>query len=125
MIALFVGANANAQIDFETSLTEPESYNNGSEGSEGFDFSPIQLVNYYDSELFKLLLSRINDTKKPFLYAAMLDSGDLLPNTLIADVPTQYGSYSPVNFNKFSSLIWSINDISCVSIKLVKCGKLL
>ncbi|WP_452232762.1 penicillin-binding protein 1C [Lacinutrix sp. MEBiC02595] len=37
---------------------------------------------------------------KPFLYAAMLDSGDLLPNTLIADVPTQYGSYSPVNFNK-------------------------
>jgi len=37
---------------------------------------------------------------KPFLYAAMLDSGDLLPNTLIADVPTQYGSYSPMNFNK-------------------------
>ncbi|WP_452227289.1 penicillin-binding protein 1C [Lacinutrix cladophorae] len=37
---------------------------------------------------------------KPFLYAAMLDSGDLLPNTLIADVPTQYGNYSPVNFNK-------------------------
>ncbi|WP_370568406.1 penicillin-binding protein 1C [Lacinutrix sp. WUR7] len=37
---------------------------------------------------------------KPFLYAAMLDSGDLLPNTLIADVPTKYGSYSPVNFNK-------------------------
>ena len=49
-IALFFGANANAQIDFESSLTEPESYNNGSEGPEGFDFSPIQLVNYYDSE---------------------------------------------------------------------------
>jgi len=37
---------------------------------------------------------------KPFLYAAMLDSGDMLPNTLVADVPTQYGSYAPVNFNK-------------------------
>lgn len=37
---------------------------------------------------------------KPFLYAAMLDSGDLLPGTLIADVPTQYGSYNPENFNK-------------------------
>lgn len=37
---------------------------------------------------------------KPILYAAMLDAGDLLPNTLVADVPTQYGSYSPVNFNK-------------------------
>nr|WP_042502401.1 penicillin-binding protein 1C [Algibacter lectus] len=37
---------------------------------------------------------------KPFLYAAMLDSGDLLPNTLVADVPTQYGSYNPENYNK-------------------------
>ncbi len=37
---------------------------------------------------------------KPFLYAAMLDAGDLLPNTLVADVPTQYGSYNPENYNK-------------------------
>jgi penicillin-binding protein 1C len=37
---------------------------------------------------------------KPFLYAAMLDSGDLLPNTLVADVPTNYGSYQPENFDK-------------------------
>ena len=36
---------------------------------------------------------------KPFLYAAMLDAGDLLPNTLVADVPTQFGSYQPENFN--------------------------
>ena len=37
---------------------------------------------------------------KPFLYAAMLDSGDLLPNTLVADIPTNYGRYQPVNFDK-------------------------
>ncbi|WP_178986572.1 penicillin-binding protein 1C [Winogradskyella helgolandensis] len=37
---------------------------------------------------------------KPFLYAAMLDAGDLLPNTLVADVPTQFGSYQPENYNK-------------------------
>ncbi|MFD2726548.1 penicillin-binding protein 1C [Hyunsoonleella rubra] len=37
---------------------------------------------------------------KPFLYAAMLDTGDLLPNTLIADVPTQFGNYNPENFDK-------------------------
>ena len=37
---------------------------------------------------------------KPFLYASMLDAGDLLPNTLIADIPTQFGSYQPENFNK-------------------------
>lgn len=37
---------------------------------------------------------------KPFLYAAMLDAGELLPNTLVADVPTQFGSYNPENYNK-------------------------
>lgn len=37
---------------------------------------------------------------KPFLYAAMLDSGDLLPHTLVADVPTQFGNYNPENYDK-------------------------
>lgn len=37
---------------------------------------------------------------KPFLYAAMLDAGDLLPNTLVADIPTNFGSYQPENFDK-------------------------
>lgn len=37
---------------------------------------------------------------KPFLYAAMLDSGELLPNTLVPDVPTQFASYNPQNYNK-------------------------
>ncbi|MFI1771234.1 penicillin-binding protein 1C [Thalassobellus citreus] len=37
---------------------------------------------------------------KPFLYAAMLDAGDLLPNTLVTDIPTQFGSYNPENYNK-------------------------
>jgi penicillin-binding protein 1C len=37
---------------------------------------------------------------KPFLYAAMLDTGDLLPNTLVSDIPTHFGSYQPENFNK-------------------------
>lgn len=37
---------------------------------------------------------------KPFLHAAMLDAGDLLPNMLVADVPTQFGNYNPENFDK-------------------------
>ncbi|MFD2551408.1 penicillin-binding protein 1C [Bizionia sediminis] len=37
---------------------------------------------------------------KPFLHAAMLDAGSILPNTLVADVPTQYGSYQPENYNQ-------------------------
>ena len=39
-------------------------------------------------------------TIKPLLYAAMLDAGELLPNMLIADVPTQISGYKPENFNE-------------------------
>lgn len=36
---------------------------------------------------------------KPLLFASMLDEGDLLPNTLVADIPTQISGYMPENFN--------------------------
>ncbi|WP_264519821.1 penicillin-binding protein 1C [Flavobacterium sp. N1994] len=36
---------------------------------------------------------------KPLLYASMLDDGEILPNTLVADIPTQISGYSPQNFN--------------------------
>ena len=38
-------------------------------------------------------------TLKPLLYASMLDDGLILPKTLIADVPTQIGGYSPQNYD--------------------------
>jgi len=37
---------------------------------------------------------------KPFLYAGMQQSGDILPNSLIADVPTRFPGFSPKNFDK-------------------------
>ncbi|MCL2832390.1 MAG: penicillin-binding protein 1C [Treponema sp.] len=37
---------------------------------------------------------------KPFLYAAMLDSGDILPSSLVSDIPTRVGSYSPENITR-------------------------
>ncbi|MDH5204142.1 MAG: penicillin-binding protein 1C [Hylemonella sp.] len=37
---------------------------------------------------------------KPFLYAAMLDAGEILPATLVPDVPTQYSGYMPENFDR-------------------------
>ncbi|HEY6913250.1 MAG TPA: penicillin-binding protein 1C [Paludibacter sp.] len=37
---------------------------------------------------------------KPFLYAAMLNDGELLPNSLVADIPTRFGGYAPENFEK-------------------------
>jgi penicillin-binding protein 1C len=36
---------------------------------------------------------------KPFLYASMLDDGEILPNTLVPDIPTQISGYAPQNFN--------------------------
>jgi penicillin-binding protein 1C len=37
---------------------------------------------------------------KPFLYAAMLDEGKILPKTLVPDVPTIINGFSPKNFSK-------------------------
>ncbi len=39
-------------------------------------------------------------TLKPFLYALMLKEGQILPNTLIPDIPTHISGFSPKNFNK-------------------------
>lgn len=35
---------------------------------------------------------------KPYLYALALESGDILPKSLLRDVPTQLGRYKPENF---------------------------
>ncbi|WP_291868211.1 penicillin-binding protein 1C [Maribacter sp.] len=37
---------------------------------------------------------------KPLLYAAMLDAGELVPEMLVPDVPTQIAGYTPENFNE-------------------------
>jgi penicillin-binding protein 1C len=35
---------------------------------------------------------------KPLLFASMLDNGELLPGTLVPDIPTQIAGFSPKNF---------------------------
>jgi penicillin-binding protein 1C len=37
---------------------------------------------------------------KPFLYATMLQSGEILPTTLVSDLPTQYAGYMPENYDR-------------------------
>ncbi len=37
---------------------------------------------------------------KPFLYAAMVNEGKMLPTTLIPDVPTLIGGFAPKNFSR-------------------------
>jgi penicillin-binding protein 1C len=36
---------------------------------------------------------------KPFLYAAMLNSGDILPHTLVRDYPINFSGYTPKNYS--------------------------
>jgi penicillin-binding protein 1C len=38
-------------------------------------------------------------TLKPLLYAAMLQDGQILPNSLLPDIPTQISGYAPQNFD--------------------------
>ena len=37
---------------------------------------------------------------KPFLYMWMMDQGELLPTTLVRDIPTNYAGYAPENYNQ-------------------------
>lgn len=37
---------------------------------------------------------------KPFLYADMLQSGELMPDQLVADLPTSYDGFAPRNFDE-------------------------
>lgn len=37
---------------------------------------------------------------KPALYALMLQNGFILPGTLVSDVPSRFGNYTPSNFNR-------------------------
>lgn len=36
---------------------------------------------------------------KPFLYASMLQEGQLLPNTLVPDIPSYYSGFTPTNYD--------------------------
>ena len=36
---------------------------------------------------------------KPILYASMLSDGNILPNALVPDIPTEIGGYAPQNFD--------------------------
>lgn len=50
---------------------------------------------------------------KPLLYAALLDDGDILPNTLIPDIPMQYGGLIPSNFDRtFSGAVAAASALS-------------
>jgi penicillin-binding protein 1C len=50
---------------------------------------------------------------KPILYAGMQNSGDILPDALIPDIPTHFSGFSPANFDRtFSGAVTAGNALS-------------
>ena len=50
---------------------------------------------------------------KPILYAGMQKSGNILPNTLVADIPTRFPGFSPKNFDlSFSGAVPASSALS-------------
>lgn len=47
---------------------------------------------------------------KPFLYLLKLNEGEILPNTLVPDVPSRFSDYSPKNFTRTYSGAVSASD---------------
>ncbi len=60
--------------------------------------SPTDLNHQKDVDIIEAPRST-GSILKPLLYSGMLDDGELLPNTLVADIPTQISGYTPQNFN--------------------------
>lgn len=52
-------------------------------------------------------------TLKPLLYAMAIDRGEALPGYVVADIPMQYGTYRPKNFDgEFSGLVTLRDSLS-------------
>jgi penicillin-binding protein 1C len=50
---------------------------------------------------------------KPFLYAAMQLSGELLPNSLVSDIPTRFPGFTPKNFDQsYSGAVTAASALS-------------
>lgn len=50
---------------------------------------------------------------KPFLYASMLESGDITPEMLVQDIPTMMGGYSPKNYHeKYDGMVQTKKALS-------------
>lgn len=83
------GINNAAAIIIETATGKPLAYcgNTGLDGRNG-STSAVDIVQARRSS---------GSLLKPFLYATMLDSGRLLPEQLVTDIPTRIGSYKPDN----------------------------
>lgn len=74
-------------IEVETGNVLAYIGNSTSQGEHGIDVDIVRSLRSTGSIL------------KPFLYAAMQQSGDILPGSLVSDIPTRFPGFSPKNFD--------------------------
>lgn len=55
---------------------------------------------------------------KPFLFAMAIDRGQALPDFLVPDVPLEFGSYTPQNFEKDHAVLVRLSDALSRSLNL-------
>ncbi len=55
---------------------------------------------------------------KPFLYAAALQEGTILPNSLLPDVPTDFGGFAPKNFDGSYAGAIAANEALALSLNI-------
>lgn len=82
------GIMNGACVVLNTQTGEPAAYIGNTETTHAGD---VDIVSSWRSS---------GSLLKPFLYAAMLDTGDILPSSLVSDIPTRMGSYSPENITR-------------------------
>lgn len=63
--------------------------------------TPLKSHNELHGEDVDVIISKrsTGSLLKPYLYSFMINDGELLPNMLIPDIPTQIAGYIPQNFN--------------------------
>ncbi len=64
----------------------------------GNHFNLVDEINGYQVDIINSPRST-GSILKPFLYASMLSEGEILPNSLVPDIPTFIGSFAPKNYN--------------------------
>jgi penicillin-binding protein 1C len=87
-----------AAIVIDVKTGEALAYVGNTTAPEGIEVSGTPEDHGYDVDCVVAPRST-GSILKPYLYCGMLSDGILLPNTLVADVPTDIAGYNPENFN--------------------------
>ncbi|MDL2240074.1 penicillin-binding protein 1C [Bacteroidales bacterium OttesenSCG-928-K22] len=107
---------SDINYDLQTDLVGIISKHYKNNSANGIENSCIYVVDYIDEKIVAYVGNYLNAKEagmvdmimaqrstgsilKPFLYACMLDDGELLPQTVIPDIPINISGYTPKNYS--------------------------